>query len=386
MGAWEKVAGQMPMTQNETTQIIRRWETQRQADSAPLSLPPKAYTDPGFFAFEVESLFRRQWLCLGRVDEIPTPGDFFTLDLLDEPLLVVRGDDDGVRVLSNVCRHRNTIVASGSGNARRFVCPYHSWSYHRDGTLDRAPNATPEQLALLDNCRLECLRSEIWQGFIYVNFDDEASPLGPRLTALDILLQRYHTDTMHQVFSTQETWATNWKSLIENFMEGYHLSTVHPQTLAPMAPTRLCEKLDGGPDWTGYRAHYPEHFDAEVDNPDLTPMEQRCSTLFSVLPGQVVSQRANMLVYLALQPLNANEVCVRWGLSVYDRNLSTGQIDQFIDGWKAINREDHSILARVQVGLRSRNAVAGPLGRSDHEGTVIDFHNYLARHLLTEHN
>jgi phenylpropionate dioxygenase-like ring-hydroxylating dioxygenase large terminal subunit len=133
------------------------------------------------------------------------------------------------------------------------------------------------------------------------------------LAALDLVLEHYHTDTMHQVFSTQETWATNWKSLIENFMEGYHLSTVHPQTLAHMTPTRLCEKLDGGRDWTGYRAHYPEHFDAEVDNPDLTPMEQRCSTLFSVFPGQVVSQRANMLVYLALQPLNVNEVCVRWG-------------------------------------------------------------------------
>jgi hypothetical protein len=73
-------------------------------------------------------------------------------------------------------------------------------------------------------------------------------------------------------------------------------------------------------------------------------------------------------------------------LSVYDRNLSVGQIDQFVDEWKAINREDHSILARVQVGLRSANAVAGPLGRSEHEGTVIDFHNYLARHLLTGRN
>ena len=90
------------MTQNETTQTIRLWETQRQTDGAPLSLPPKAYTDPGFFALEVESLFRRQWLCLGRVDEIPAPGDFFTLDLLDEPLLVVRGDDHCVRVLSNL--------------------------------------------------------------------------------------------------------------------------------------------------------------------------------------------------------------------------------------------------------------------------------------------
>jgi lipopolysaccharide biosynthesis regulator YciM len=93
-----------------------------------------------------------------------------------------------------------------------------------------------------------------------------------------------------------------------------------------------------------------------------------------------------MLVYLTLQPLNANEVCVRWGLSVYDRNLSAGQIDQFVDEWKAINREDHSILARVQVGLRSGNAVAGPLASGDYEGTVIDFHNYLARHLLAGRN
>ncbi len=112
----------------------------RKLDSARArALPGCFYTQQNFLDDEIEILLRREWLCVGRVDEIPNPGDYFTADLLDEPLLVVRGDDNQVRILSNVCRHRGILVAEGAGRKRRFVCPYHGWTYKLDGRLAGAP-------------------------------------------------------------------------------------------------------------------------------------------------------------------------------------------------------------------------------------------------------
>ena len=172
------------------------------------------YTDPAILNYEIEQLLRNEWLCLGRADEIPNPGDYFTTLLLDEPLLIVRGDDNQIRVLSNICRHRNMLVAESCGNRERFLCPYHAWSYGRDGRLlfdSRMPKS-----ALSDTTRagLPALKHELWQGFIYVNLSGTAEPLAPRLQGLDAILNNYHTDEMHHIFVTEEVWRVNWKYLV----------------------------------------------------------------------------------------------------------------------------------------------------------------------------
>ena len=116
-------------------------------DDALLGMPGAFYTDAEFFAHERNTVLWHGWHCLGRTDEIPIAGDFFTVQLLDEPLLVVRGDDDVVRVLSNICRHRGMPLAEGRGSSKRFVCSYHAWTYGRDGQLLRA--------ARMNNSRLD---------------------------------------------------------------------------------------------------------------------------------------------------------------------------------------------------------------------------------------
>ena len=99
------------------------------------TLPPGFFTSRSFFALERENLFRREWICLGHESDIPAPGAYFTSELAGEPLIVCRGNDGQVRVLSNVCRHRGNILLQGSGTKRVFVCGYHAWSYGHDGSL-----------------------------------------------------------------------------------------------------------------------------------------------------------------------------------------------------------------------------------------------------------
>jgi len=157
-----------------------------------LTLPGRAYVDQALFDRECETVLAAGWHCLGRCDEIPNAGDYFTTDLLGEPLLIVRGDDGVIRVLSNLCRHRAMPLAEGHGNTDKFVCSYHAWSYARDGALRSAARM---QATALDkkSCRLPRFRSEEWRGFLYVSLDDEAAPLAPTLEGLEGVVGPYRT-------------------------------------------------------------------------------------------------------------------------------------------------------------------------------------------------
>ncbi len=93
---------------------------------APWGLPGNFYTDQAFFEYECATLLKSSWHCVGRADELLEIGDYITLNLLSEPLIIVR-DQSGIKALSNVCRHRGMRLAEGTGNTKRFVCPYHAW-------------------------------------------------------------------------------------------------------------------------------------------------------------------------------------------------------------------------------------------------------------------
>ncbi len=125
-----------------------------------ITLPPYVYTSSEFFEFEKEAVFSHDWLCLGRHEEIPEPGDYFTIQVNDEPLVVVRGSDRRIRVLSNVCRHRATLVNSGSGNCgRSFQCHYHWWRYDLEGRLVAAPEIARPRTS---SSRRSASRSSQW--------------------------------------------------------------------------------------------------------------------------------------------------------------------------------------------------------------------------------
>lgn len=345
------------------------------------TLPGQAYTDPELFARERDTVLANGWHCLGRCDEVPNPGDYFTADLLGEPLLIVRGDDGVIRVLSNLCRHRAMPLAEGKGRAEKFVCSYHAWSYARDGALR---NAARMKGTALDakNCRLPMFRSAEWGGFLYASLNDDAPELIPSLEGLEPVIGAYHAEDFRLVHAAEEVWQTNWKCLVENFMEGYHLSVVHPVTLHGYTPTGLSRKFEGGEGYTGYHANYPPSIPPRgAGHSDLTDEQRHRSSLYCIYPCQVVSQAANLLVSLSLQPLTVNSVRVKWTLSVWEDELDQAAIDERIALWEEVNREDREKLERLQRFLGARKAEAGPLAPSDYEGTIHDFHRYLARAL-----
>ncbi len=158
------------------------------------------------------------------------------------------------------------------------------------------------------------LKSEIWKGFIFVNLDGEAPPLADRLLGLEPLIQNYHIEERHFLHQEEETWQTNWKSLTENFMEGYHLSITHAKTLHHITPTALCREGPAGDGYTAYVSGYaPDYLDREPYHPDLIPEERRQSVLFCVYPSFAITCAPNFALYMCLRPTAADAVTLRGG-------------------------------------------------------------------------
>jgi len=212
-------------------------------------LPLNCYSDPEFHRFEVDQVFMRTWQAVGRIDEIAQPRQFFTRELFGEPIVVVRDEDGQIHALSNVCRHRGRRVAEGSGTCerRRFTCPYHAWNYALDGQLMHAPFM--EKTAGFNpwDWRMPKLAVNIWQGFIFVNFDAHAEPLSPQLETLDKVLEKYNMGNMACVDFERYQGRWNWKSTLDNFSEAYHQPPIHAHTFEPWCPAQACvyEDADG---------------------------------------------------------------------------------------------------------------------------------------------
>lgn len=229
-------------------------------------------------------------------------------------------------------------------------------------------------------CKLGAFACTQRFGFIYVCLEGTPPDIDEQLNGLTALIERYQTDAYRIVHTASEIWNCNWKALVENFMEGYHLSVVHPQTLHGYTPTGLSKKGPNGPGFTSYFANYPDNLPSRGEGaPGLEDAFRNRSTLFAVFPCQVVSIAASLLVSLCIRPLTATSIEVRWTMSVYGDALDGDTIDQRVALWEDVNREDREKLEAMQQALCSVHATGGPLAGEDYEGTVRDFLLWLAR-------
>tara|TARA_R110002072_G_scaffold116613_1_gene247189 strand:+ start:2525 stop:3679 length:1155 start_codon:yes stop_codon:yes gene_type:complete len=345
---------------------------------APRGPSGRFYTDPAYFDYERKTVLRKNWHCVGRADELTNVGDYRAIQLLDEPLIVVR-DTEKIKVLSNVCRHRGMPLVKDTGNAKRFVCSYHAWTYGTDGALLRAARMKNASFDL-KSCRLPEMCSEERYGFIYVCLDSSPPDIDKVLAGLEAVIGHYQPELFRIVHTATEIWKTNWKCLVENFMEGYHLSVVHPETLHGYTPTGLSKKGPSGEGFTSYFAKYPQGIETRGQGaPGLDDDERARSSLFSVFPCQVASVAASLLVSLSIRPVKVDEIEVTWTMSTFGDELDGDTIEKRISLWEEVNREDREKLEIMQTALSSVHATGGPLAGPDYEGTVFDFLSWQAR-------
>ena len=202
-------------------------------------LPAARYSDPDFYALELKHVFFKSWLAVGHVSELEKPGAYKLFEELGQSIIISRGIDDEIRAFRNACRHRAAaIVTEPKGVARRFVCPYHSWGYSTEGELKSVPE--PQNFACLHkgNLGLHRVRCENWRGFLYINFDDDAISLEEYMAPIAAIVQDFPFEDMTVKGTVVTDIACNWKTGYDNFLESYHINTVHRKTIAPFIDTK----------------------------------------------------------------------------------------------------------------------------------------------------
>ena len=344
------------------------------------SMPNAFYTDPDILALERERIFLQEWICIGRVEEVARPGDFLALEICEEPVVVVHGLDGKIRAFSNVCRHRGALVARGKGNRSRLICPYHNWSYDTAGQLTVAPRLPSRPDFDPASCRLPEFASAQWQGFLFVCLNADPPPLAPRLAELESMVRPYHLEQTKLQHLAEEVWEINWKCLLENYMEGYHLSPLHRDSLHKVNPTRLCRHFPPGEAYFGYRAGFsPDLPRSHKGHPDLKNDEAADCVMFAVPPGFAVGCSSDYSSFICLQPATVDSVRVKMGLIFFGEDWPRDALDGASELFHKTMAEDKAILVELARGLRSRHHRAGPLAPADFEGPISDFYRYMNR-------
>ena len=349
-------------------------DTLRQEAIKPLdvahALPFAAYTDESVYAEEVRKVFHNEWVFVCQEPELAMPGDCFSMTLAGEPICVIRGTDRKLRALSNTCRHRGTpLLDEGFGTVDRYVtCPYHAWSYDLDGELKAIPY---NKLIAVDRerHRLPRFHCDTWGGLVFVHLGDNPRPLGERFARMSDYLGAFGMDSFDTAGSGEpEYWNANWKLVLENAMESYHLFRVHAATLERVSPTQGAYYLAGNSEWslTGGAITYGKE---DID---------RRYVLLSMAPSFVGILTNGSLGWLSAHPVDPTRTMIRSGaIGTKLAARRTGAADQFT---KAFFEEDRLICERVQRGMRAVKGRGGKL--VDMDRVVTDFHQFLATRLF----
>lgn len=339
------------------------------------TLPPVCYSDPYFYGFEKEAIFFREWLCVGREAWARKPGDYFTAFQAGEPIIVARTRDGVLKAMSAVCRHRAMLVAEGHGNVHSFRCPYHHWTYALDGRLVHAPEMDQACNFSREDFRLPELKLEIWNGFVFINFDAEAAPLTPRLGALTEILKNYDLGLADErsapAEARREPW--NWKVRYENSNDGYHANRLHGGPVHDCVPSALARFPNLPPDSAGYfRFNGTTHQDCSFNPtlratlpifPKLT-LEERNRFLFMCVPPTLTFNCSSDIVNFNLFSVDGPcEMSSRRGFLVAPgamrEPLFEERLNMIVTTNMGIVEQDRHVDKLVQVGLQSKFAIRG---------------------------
>jgi nitrite reductase/ring-hydroxylating ferredoxin subunit len=332
------------------------------------AMPKAVYTDPGFAALEERHLFAREWLCAGRADALPDPGDYLTMEIAGEPVIILRDREGRLRGLSNVCRHRMSTLLEGRGNVRAIVCPYHAWTYNLDGALRGAPAMARNEGFCKEDVALPAVRVEEWQGWILVTLDPHAPPPAAVLGEVEALVGYLDMASYRETFREEFRWATNWKVLAENFMESYHLPVCHQGTIGGTVDLNQMTCPEG---FAAFNYHWIVKNDtlpltlAHPSDTTLVGDQRRVTWLLSIYPALLITLTPGYFWYLSLMPDGPGHVKVLYGGGMSAAWCADPEAPAHLASVKAlldeVNVEDKGCVERVYRGLSAGLSAPGAL-------------------------
>lgn len=194
-----------------------------------ISLPSRWYTDTSIADMEIDLIFRKSWQYVGSIFEMRNIGDFVTAYVGNIPVVAVR-NEDGIQAFVNVCRHRRHEVMKGCGHSTSMQCRYHAWTYDLNGCLRAAPRADREDGFKTEDYPLITVRTELLGPFVFVNFDSDDKPVSHYFGDVLNIIADSGIDLSNLYLWERSSWESNsnWKTMLENYLECYHCPVAHP--------------------------------------------------------------------------------------------------------------------------------------------------------------
>jgi choline monooxygenase len=350
-------------------------------ETAPLAeastIPAPWYLGTRIEALERDHVFGGNWIVAGRADQIAQPGDYFTIELADEPLLIVRGTDNRLRAFYNVCRHHAAAVATcPQGHAQSFRCPYHGWNYGLDGSL----KGMPEFAGVCNFDRigngLVPIAVDVWENFVFVNLKPDPTSLPsflgdiiPRVEPLNLSALRYHSTKNY-------TLNCNWKVYVDNYLDGgYHVPHLHKGLNSVLDYTHYT--IENGQRHCLQSSPMVSGEDAQVS---ATRTGDR-AWYFWLYPNFMINAYEGVMDTNLVLPLGPNRCRVIFDFYFSDVSPEREEYNlASIATSDTVQDEDVAICESVQRGLASRAYGAGRLSVRREAGEHL-FHRLLARDL-----
>ncbi len=346
--------------------------------SATLSLRAEAYTDPAWHSVDLTAIIAKTWQWVCHVEKVRDAGSYTTIDIAGHPIAVVRDRDGELRAFYNVCKHRAHQLLSGSGETTRIMCPYHAWVYKLDGQLVRAPHTETLENFDTDEVCLDEVQVEEFCGFIYVNLDTKAAPLSEVTGDLETEIRHWAPDVDQLTHGHRLTYdiKSNWKNVVDNFLECYHCPTAHKD---------FCDLVDMDTYKVTTHGIYSSHMADAGKNTnsayDVSNATVRTHAVWWLWPNTCLMRypgRSSMIV-LNIIPMGPDRT-----FETYDFFLETPEPDAMeIDAIRYIDDvlqvEDIALVESVQRGMNTPAFTQGrivndPEGSGQSEHALHHFH------------
>ncbi len=343
------------------------------------------YRSPEAFDLERERVFAREWICVGRVEQLQRTGDFFVAEVARESLIVVNDQNGVVRAFFNVCRHRGTrICETKSGHFTGSIqCPYHAWTYALDGRLKVARNMADIDGFSVDDYPLHEARVATWEGFIFVCLANDAPAFEETFGPILHRFSRWHIGDLRTARAIHYDLRCNWKLIFQNYSECYHCPLVHPQ-LDKLSPS------DSGRNdlWEGaFLGGYSELRNhgaslttsgtltrppvGEVDGADIDRVYY-----YTIFPSLLLSLHPDYVMVHYANPVAPDRTLIDCAWLFDPQTMSRPDFDpsDAADFWDMTNRQDWHVNELTQKGIESRAYTPGVYANAEGLLAAFDRH------------
>jgi Rieske 2Fe-2S family protein len=350
------------------------------------TLPSNYYYSDDYFQKDLGAIFYKTWLCAGRVSDVANVGDFLTLEVGSQNIIITRDTDNKLQSFHNTCRHRGSQLckaSTGCFERNTIRCCYHGWSYDLTGNLIGAPRLQENEHFTKSDFPLYKVTIDTWGGFIFINLSSNPEPLLKQLDYLPEKLKRYPLETLIAETRQEKIINANWKILVENYMECYHCPLVHPELCELMPLYRTGEVISdqAGVEFGG--DYFTWTTTGKSNRPvfkNLNKHEAKAYVGEMILPHIFLNALPDVVHVRTLWPISATQTKVISLWLFEPETIAQANFDSSdaVDFLGLVGKQDWQVCEAVQKGLKSKahkNGVCLP-----QEEYVLDFKHWVLQH------